>query len=83
MNTIVKYGASWCTPCKQLDKTLAILEDSGVNVVKIDIDEFPGVAKSNSVKSVPTMIFLDPDDNEVGRLVGNQPIQEIRKMIGD
>ena len=34
---IEKFGASWCGPCKVLDRTLEQI--SGIEIVKHDVDE--------------------------------------------
>ena len=34
---IEKYGATWCGPCRALDRTLAQITE--VDVIKYDVDE--------------------------------------------
>ena len=36
----------------------------------IDIDKFPELAKKYRVKSVPTTILLDSDNDEIVRIIG-------------
>ena len=35
---IEKFGATWCGPCKMLDKTLEQITD--ISIVKYDVDEY-------------------------------------------
>lgn len=75
---IEKYGANYCMPCKIMDKTLE--EISGIEIVKIDITENTELAVSKKVKSIPTLIFYN-EDNEVYRLVGGVPLKTINDII--
>ena len=79
---LVKFSADWCMPCKMLGKTL-----EGINVpyplIEIDIDEKPDVAQEYKVRGVPTMVLLDENDVEVGRLVGVKTKAEIEEFINE
>jgi thioredoxin 1 len=55
---IVEYWAQWCPPCHQLGPVLEAIaqEHSGrIDVVKLNIDENPGVYQKSGVLAVPTM----------------------------
>lgn len=55
---LVDFFATWCGPCKMLSPILDDLES--VNVVKIDVDACPNLARKFGIMSVPTlMIFKD------------------------
>lgn len=60
---LVDFSASWCGPCKAMAPALESFAERRRNefaVVKLDIDEAPGVAAKYSVRSVPTlMLFKD------------------------
>jgi thioredoxin 1 len=75
---IEKYGANYCMPCKIMDKTLE--EISGIEIAKIDITENTELAVLKKVKSIPTLIFYN-EDNEVDRLVGGVPLKTINDII--
>jgi thioredoxin 1 len=59
---LVEFGAAWCGPCA---KQLPILEDFAsqysekVKVVKIDIDDSPGLTNKFLIRSVPTLITFN------------------------
>jgi thioredoxin-like negative regulator of GroEL len=65
-----------------LGKTL-----EGINVpyplIEIDIDEKPNLAQEYKVRGVPTMVLLDDNDVEVGRLVGVKTKAEIEEFINE
>ena len=77
---ILKFFGSWCNPCKALSKSL---EDAGIEHQSIDVDENEELTEKYNVRSVPTIVVLDKDDNEVGRFVGprtkEQLLEELNK----
>lgn len=75
---IEKYGASWCGPCKILDRTLQQITD--VDIIKYDVDEWEDLANEKGIRNVPVLIFYD-GDNEVDRLVGAAPLAKINEII--
>lgn len=75
---IEKYGATWCGPCRALDRTLEQLTE--VDVIKYDVDEDEDLAMRKNIRSVPVLIFYD-GDNEVDRLIGAVSLDTINKVI--
>ena len=77
---ILKFFGSWCNPCKALSKSL---EDAGIEHQSIDVDENEELTKKYNVMSVPTIVILDKDDNEIGRFIGSrtkeQLLEELKK----
>ena len=63
---IEKFGASWCGPCKVLDRTLEQI--SGIEIVKHDVDE--ELANSKGIRNVPVLIYYNDRDEEVKRTIG-------------
>ncbi len=57
---IVDYNATWCGPCKQLSPVLEawVKEQKGkVELIKIDVDENPELAKAKQIESIPYLEF--------------------------
>ena len=75
---IEKYGASWCGPCKILDRTLQQIKD--IDIIKYDVDEYEDLANEKGIRNVPVLIFYD-GDNEVDRLIGAAPLAKINEII--
>lgn len=60
---IIKLGATWCQPCKTLDKEIDLLfqehpEVKG-KIYKVDVDEFPELTQRMQIMSVPTCVFVE------------------------
>jgi len=58
---MVDFYATWCGPCKQLTPVIeALAKDYAgkLKVVKLDIDEAPGVASSHGIMAVPTVMIF-------------------------
>jgi len=72
---LVDFTAVWCGPCKMLDPVVMQLaaEWAGkVKVVKLDVDDNPGIAMNYQVMGVPTLILF-ADGQPSQRVTGYQP----------
>ena len=72
---LVDASASWCQPCKHMDKTTwvdaSVVAAIGARAVAIqfDVDEQKELAKKLSVRAMPTVIAFR-DGKEIDRIVG-------------
>lgn len=51
---VTVFTATWCMACKHDADIVDRWEQSGVTVVRVDIDRFPGAAVHERIASVPT-----------------------------
>jgi len=71
---LVDFWAEWCGPCKSIAPMLedvATARQDSLKVVKVNIDESPGLASRFGVRSIPTLILFQngqPHSQKVGAL---------------
>ncbi len=66
-NIVVDFYADWCGPCKMVGSILE--EIDSFDVLKINVDEFPDIAREFGVMSIPTLIKFT-DGKEVKKIIG-------------
>ncbi len=82
--SVLKFGATWCGPCKMLAPVLEKIAEEMADITFIDIDiddeESATIVSASSVSSVPMMIFFKKG-KPVSRILGFRPEEEIVKEI--
>ena len=70
---VIDFSASWCAPCVRLKKqtlenpdVARWLED--VQVIYVDLDKYPALARAYQVTTIPDVIFVGRDGLIVDRL---------------
>lgn len=57
---LVDFWADWCGPCKMMAPVLESVdkENDWLDVVKVNADENPDIAKRYDVSSIPTLLLF-------------------------
>jgi thioredoxin 1 len=58
---LVDFWAAWCAPCRMLAPTVEAVAEkyaSNAKVVKLNVDENPGVSQRYGIKGIPTLILF-------------------------
>ena len=80
---IVDFWAPWCEPCRVLSPTLERLAaeyGSRVQLVKVNIDENPGVTSRYGVQSIPAVKAFE-GGGVTSDFVGAQPEPQVRAFF--
>lgn len=81
---IVDFWAEWCGPCRLVAPELEKISteyDGKVKIVKLNIDDNPGVAARYGVMSIPT-IALFVDGGVKSQVIGARPKDDIVMGLG-
>ena len=81
---IIKIGAIWCPGCLIMKKVWKNIfnEYPELNIIELDYDmDSVEVNKYNPGKVLPVTIFLDNNNNELTRLIGEQKESIIKDNI--
>lgn len=83
---VLKFNAIWCSACLVMKKIFKHVENMHPELEFItydyDMDE-DMVEKYNIGTTIPVLVFVDENENEVGRIVGEKSYEEIEKYISE
>ena len=82
--TVLDFYADWCGPCKRLAPVLESIEKDykgRVEFRRINVDNNVELSSKYGIQSIPTLVYLDSDGQEVTRTVGLIDASEIEKAI--
>lgn len=80
---VVDFWAEWCGPCRMIAPALDEISqemDGKVKVVKLNVDENPGVAAKYGIRSIPTLMVFK-NGQLASQKVGAAPKGDLSKWI--
>ncbi len=85
---LIDFAARWCPGCIRLEnevfgtKDFARLTKNYVKL-KIDVDRFENlvIAEKFSVKGIPTLLVVNPEQDEIDRVVDFQPLAFLQRFL--
>ncbi len=79
---VIDFFATWCVPCKMMDKetwphkdVVAWVEKHAI-LIKVDVDKEEALAKEFNITGMPTVVFLKADKSEISRFSAGYPATE-------
>ena len=79
MKQLYYYSTPWCVPCQTLGPVMDQIS-SVISVVKINVDYEAESAQRANVRSVPTVILVE-NEQEVRRFTGARSYQDVMNFI--
>jgi len=80
---MVNFWAEWCGPCRAIAPLLEELAEASegrVTLMKVNIDENPGLATRYNIRSIPTILFVK-NGQVVDRVVGAAPKAVLQAIV--
>ena len=80
---VVDFWAEWCGPCRIIGPALEEISNEmqgKVKIVKVNVDENPGIASKLGIRSIPTLMLFK-GGKLAGQKVGAAPKGDLTKWI--
>lgn len=80
---LVDFWAEWCAPCRMIAPLLEELvkESRGsLTLVKVNVDDSPGLAARYGIRSIPTILFVK-GGKVLDQVIGAVPKNQLQKKI--
>ena len=81
MPVVIDFYATWCGPCQAFAPSLERLagEYAGrLKLLKVDVDKNEPLARAATIRSVPTLFFVDREGN-IERHMGAMPYDALKE----
>ncbi len=75
---LVDFYADWCGPCKMMGKVLEEMAD--IDILKVNVDNFPNIARDFKVMSIPTLIIFE-NGKEVKKNIGMMSKNDLESWL--
>lgn len=88
MKKVIKFGSSWCSPCKLMrpvfEKISEKLSTDELSFSEIDVDDdTEDLSSKYGIRNIPAILVIDEDDKVLGRFVGAMSEESLEEKIKD
>lgn len=80
---LVDFWASWCGPCRMMGPVVEQIADEKageVKVVKVNVDDEPGLAQKYGIMSIPAF-FVFKGGKVANQTVGGRPKAQLEALL--
>ncbi|MEE3343345.1 MAG: thioredoxin domain-containing protein [Bacilli bacterium] len=80
---LIKITAIWCLSCILMnDRINNILKESNIEIEELDYDDDEEKIENFAIgKTLPVLILLDENNNEIRRSIGEKSEKELKEFI--
>ena len=81
MKQVLKFNASWCSPCAMLKKVIEGIDNLPVQIKEIDIGKDSELSSKYRIRIVPTCVLLSDTGEEISRKSGAMTKEQFLEFI--